>query len=184
MTSENSIRLKSGHYMPMLGLGTWMLSGRTCTDIVRKALEMGYKHIDTADRYNNHAYVAEGMKGFDRGDIFLTTKVWRTDISRDDIVKSCDRFLSELGTDYLDLLLVHWPNDDIPITETMNAMGELVHSGKVRSIGVSNFNEGRLGEAVTASDVPIDANQVEFHAHLYQSELLGYCSRAKRFAVI
>lgn len=174
-TAKYSVRLASGRDMPLLGLGTWMLSGKQCEDTVRSALELGYRHIDTADYYRNHRDVAAGMKGFARQDIFLTTKVWFTDLTAAGIQKACRRFLKELSTDYIDLLLAHWPNDKVPIGETMGAMEKLVEEGLVRSIGVSNFDERRLAGAMAISKVPISSNQVEFHAHLYQKELLSFC---------
>ncbi len=169
-------KLLSGYRMPMLGLGTWMLSGKRCTEAVKRALSLGYTHIDTADYYRNHADIAAGIAGHDRSELFITSKVWMTDISADGIDKACRRFLSELSTDYLDLLLIHWPNDDIPIAESMGAMERLEREGLVRSIGVSNFDEGRLSEAISACGLPVCVDQVEFHPRLYQKDLLGFCS--------
>lgn len=173
--SGASVKLAGGHDMPMLGIGTWMLSGKACTDAVGTALRIGYRHIDTADYYRNHRDVAAAMKGYDRESIFLTTKVWFTDLSADGIDNACRRFLKEFDTDYIDLLLAHWPNDKVPIAQTMGAMENLAREGLVRSVGVSNFDERRLSAAISASNIPISSNQVEFHAHLYQKDLLSFC---------
>ncbi|MCK4715020.1 MAG: aldo/keto reductase, partial [Candidatus Aenigmarchaeota archaeon] len=168
------VKLSDGHRMPILGLGTWQLAGDTCLNAVKEALKLGYAHIDTADIYGNHREVGEAIKGHDRSELFITTKAWRSDFAYDNLLKACDRSLKEIGTEYLDLYLLHWPNDSFPISETMKALNKLVEDGKVRSIGISNFDEDRIEEAIKHSKVPIVTNQVEFHAHLYQKELLEY----------
>ena len=168
-------KLKSGHEMPMLGLGTWPLNGEECTLAVSKAIEMGYSHIDTADVYENHVEVGKGLAGFDRSGIFVTSKVAPEDLSHDALIATCERSLEELGLDYLDMYLLHWPNPDIPMEETFRALKELHDGGKLRSIGVSNFIIERLAQAVEISELPICTNQVEFHPLLYQEELLRFC---------
>ena len=170
-----TVTLNSGYDMPVLGLGTWRLSGDTCTAVTRKALELGYTHIDTAELYDNHAAIAAALKGFDRSSLFITSKVPDQDLAYDDVHRMCQKALHELETDYLDLYLAHWPNPDVPMAETFRAFRELHEQGKVRSIGVSNFNIRRLAEAIEVSDLPIAANQVEFHPLLYQRELLEFC---------
>jgi diketogulonate reductase-like aldo/keto reductase len=171
-----TLELRDGSRMPVLGLGTWKLSGREGAEAIGKALEMGYNHIDTADRYGNHDAVARAIRGHDRSGLFITTKVWKDQLRRGDVVRACGRFLRELGTGYIDLLLVHWPNPEVPIGGTMEAMQELREKGSVRSIGVSNFTEGLLEEALdTGAEVSV--NQVEFHPHLHQKGLLGFCRK-------
>jgi diketogulonate reductase-like aldo/keto reductase len=168
-------RLASGHEMPLLGLGTWELRRRHCVDAVRKALELGYTHIDTADAYHNHAEIAQALKAFDRSRIFITSKVPPEMLRYEDLLRTCDRNLRELETDYLDLYLIHWPNRRVPFKDTLRAFKELVESGKVRSVGVSNFRIPDLKEARQASDVPISNNQVELHPLLNEKELLDFC---------
>ncbi|MCD6496496.1 MAG: aldo/keto reductase [Candidatus Aenigmarchaeota archaeon] len=170
------ITLGDGRKMPVLGLGTWQLSGSSCTETVKTALELGYRHIDTAERYGNHREVGEALKGIDRSEIFLTSKAWRTELDRRSLLAACNKALSELQTDYIDLYLIHWPNDRIPIEESLSAMEELVRENKIRSFGVSNFDEKRLEDALAFSK-NIATNQVEFHPYLYQKELLGFCSK-------
>jgi diketogulonate reductase-like aldo/keto reductase len=161
--------------MPQLGLGTWLLRDEQGTTAVRMALDMGYTHIDTARLYENHAAVARGMAGFDRADIFLVTKVWHDSLAYDDVLRACASSLEELQTDYLDLFLIHWPDPRFPMLDTFRAFAELVGSGRVRSVGVSNFDIPRLEEALALTDLPIVTNQVEFHALLYQEALLNFC---------
>jgi diketogulonate reductase-like aldo/keto reductase len=174
---EKAVKLESGHRMPVLGLGTWQMAGKVCEETVRKALELGYRHIDTAEAYGNQKEIGRAMKGFDRPELFLVSKAWTSNLGRDKIIRACERTLRELGTSYLDLYLIHWPNESVPISETMAGMEELVKSGMVRSIGISNFDARLTKEAMDASGIPVSVNQVEFHPHLYQKELLGFCSK-------
>ncbi len=161
--------------IPSLGFGTWQLTGPICTQSVSKALEIGYRHIDTADIYQNHQEVGAAItqSGIKREDIFLTSKVWRQSLAPEKVIDDCDRFLQELNTDYLDLLLIHWPNRSVPITDTLTAMQTLKSDGKVKHIGVSNFTKELLTEIPT--DIEIFNHQFEFHPSLQQSELIDYC---------
>lgn len=170
-----TIDLSSGYTIPCLGLGTWRLTGGDCTRTVRAALDMGYTHIDTADMYDNHREVGAGMLGFERSSLFLTTKVAPEDLRREDMIAACERSLLELGTEYIDMLLVHWPNRSIPMGETLEAMSELAERALIRSAGVSNFVTARLEEALQIAPMPICVNQVEFHPLLNQDELLEFC---------
>ncbi len=167
--------LLSGHDMPLFGLGTWQLQGDACTQAVRMALEMGYDLIDTADDYANHEQVAEGMAGFDRSEAFVTSKVFRHDLHYDDVLSTCERTLGELATDYVDLYLIHWPNEEIPIEETLRAMAKLVEDGMARSIGVSNFTVPLLEEALSVTEVPICNNQISLNPMKYDRELVEFC---------
>lgn len=167
--------LASGYNIPCLGLGTWRLVGDDCTRIVRQALDIGYTHIDTADMYGNHEQVGAGIRGVERSSFFLTSKVGPENLRHDDTVSVCERSLRELGTEYLDMLLIHWPNKETPMLETFGAMEELVQRGLIRSAGVSNFIAARVDEAVRISPVPICTNQVEFHPLLFQESLLSFC---------
>ncbi|MBS3762770.1 MAG: aldo/keto reductase [Planctomycetes bacterium] len=163
--------------MPGLGLGTWKLKGDQCVQAVRAALGMGYNHVDTAQIYGNEAEVGEGIASskVERSDIFLTTKIWHEWLDEDGVQNSLDESLEKLQTDYVDLLLIHWPNRDVPVGETLGAMAEASEQGKVRHIGVSNFTVSLLEEATEASDMPIFCNQVEYHPFLSQDPVLGWC---------
>jgi len=174
MSSIETVRLKSGLAMPRLGLGTWRLSGDACVSSVKKAIELGYRHIDTAERYNNHRQVGKAIKGYDRSQLFITTKVWRTDLAYGKVLRACDRALREIGTEYIDLYLVHWPSGSIPIDETMRAMKKLVQDNKVRSVGVSNFYGSELRKALS-SNAAVSVDQIEFHPYLYQRDTLELC---------
>lgn len=160
-----------GERVPKLGFGTWQLRGRECSEGVLDALELGYRHIDTAQGYDNEELVGEGIRrsGVDRNDIFLVTKVQPSNFRREDAQASTLGSLKKLGTDYVDLLLLHWPNPDVPLSETLNALSELKDEGAVKHIGVSNFPPSMVLEARQIT--PIFANQVEYHPYLSQPEL-------------
>jgi 2,5-diketo-D-gluconate reductase B len=168
-------RLRSGFELPVLGLGTWRLADEQCTRVVSEAIEMGYRHIDTADIYDNHIAVGKALRQFDRPSLFVTSKVPYQKLAHDDLIATCERNLEELQLDYLDMYLLHWPNPDIPMEETFGALKVLHDAGRVRSIGVSNFIIKRLTAAMEISELPICTNQVEFHPLLYQQELLDFC---------
>jgi diketogulonate reductase-like aldo/keto reductase len=151
------------------------LTGRECTKIVKKALNLGYNHIDTAEAYGNHKEIGKALKEFDKSDIFITSKLWRSDLHYKDALKACDKVLRDLGIECLDLYLIHWPNRNVPMEETFRALKELVENGKVKSVGVSNFTINHLKDAMEISEAPINVNQVEFHPYLYQKELWDFC---------
>lgn len=174
ITSE-TYRLKSGYEMPVLGLGTWQLTGADCERAVRDAIDLGYRHIDTAEMYGNETPIGRAIKGVDRGTLFITSKVASSNLKKDDVPAACNASLDRLGTDYLDLYLLHWPNDEVPIAETMEAMQQLVEDGRVRSIGLSNFDVGRMKEAIAASEVPVCNDQVEYHPYRPRQEIPEFC---------
>ncbi len=176
---EKEILLKNGKKIPALGFGTWELNGKTCENAVKTALELGYNHIDTAEIYFNQKEVGKALSQFDRKKIFLTSKVWTANLKHDSVLKACDSTLKDLQTDYLDLYLIHWPNKKIPIKETLSALKTLVDSGKVKSIGVSNFTIAHIKEALQLEETPIVNNQVEFHPYLFQKDLLEFCQSKK-----
>jgi len=155
--------LKTGAQMPKLGLGTWKLTGETCVEAVDLALRMGYTHIDTADVYGNHREVAQGIVDHDRDGFWITSKVNRGSLHYDDVLATCEKNLEELGVDYIDLYLIHWPDPDAPMEETFRALKKLRDDGMVRDIGVSNFMVEHLTEALEVSVVPIVNNQIKFH---------------------
>jgi 2,5-diketo-D-gluconate reductase B len=162
-----------GTEVPKLGYGTWQVTGRDAVDGVQDALGLGYRHIDTARMYDNEREVGEGLRaaGVDRGEIFLTTKIWTADFARDRLIAAAEDSLRRLGTDYVDLLLLHWPNPDVEVAEPIGAMAELKDRGLIRELGVSNFPTGLLEEALQHG--PVFANQVEYHPYLAQPALLA-----------
>jgi diketogulonate reductase-like aldo/keto reductase len=163
--------------IPTVGLGTWRLTGEECRRSVRTALELGYRHIDTAQEYGNERQVGGALRDsdVDRADVFLTTKLGRRNRGYDDVRRSVEESLAKLGTDHVDLLLIHWPNLRTPLRETLAAMNELVDAGKVRHVGVSNFDIDRLASARELSEHGIVTNQVQYNPYWSQSELLDYC---------
>ncbi|WGF86602.1 aldo/keto reductase [Marinivivus vitaminiproducens] len=168
-----------GAAIPALGFGTWQLRGDAATDLVRVALETGYRHIDTARMYGNEAEVGRAIKasGVARDQIFLTTKVWPDDFTRDALDRAVADSLKSLGTDYVDLLLLHWPNPAVPLRETLGGLAHAHRQGRARHVGVSNFTVALIEEAVSVSEVPLCANQVEYHPYLSQEPVLASLRR-------
>ena len=170
-----NIRTAGQANIPVLGLGTWQSTGQDCVDVVSQALKMGYEHIDTAQAYGNEKEVAQGIKqsGVSRDKFFLTTKIFPDDMKfePEKLIAAAKRSLADLDTDYVDLLLLHWPDDRVPLSETIPALCELQKQGLTRHIGVSNFNIANIIEAEKYADVPIVVNQVEFHPFIKQKTL-------------
>ncbi|PSP85896.1 aldehyde oxidoreductase [Halobacteriales archaeon QS_1_68_17] len=166
-----------GVRMPAIGLGTYRLRGRECTETVQRALGMGYRHVDTAEYYDNQAAIGRALADapVDREEVFLTTKVWRTDLRYDDCRRVARESVEKLGVDAVDLLLIHWPSRTVPVAETMEAMNDLQDEGVVEHVGVSNFSVDQLREAADASRTPVVANQVQYHPYHDQSDLLSFC---------
>lgn len=165
-----------GEKIPAIGLGTWQLS-ENCVESVKNALNMGYEHVDTAQVYGNEAEVGEGIEqsDVDREDIWLTTKVWRDNLNKEDLKKSVEESLEKLQTDYVDLLLIHWPFEEMNLEEVLKEMDELVEEGKARYIGVSNFTSEQIREAQELSKHQLLTDQVEYHPFLNQDEVLSEC---------
>lgn len=167
-----------GAEIPAIGLGTWQVTGQQCTDAVETALELGYRHVDTAQAYDNEREVGEGIRrsSVDREEVFLTTKVWRSNLRRDDVLASARESVERLGVDRVDLLLVHWPHPRVEFGETLGAMADLRAEGLVEHIGVSNFTRSQLREARRVVDAPVVADQVLYHPYKDQSDLREYCA--------
>ncbi len=161
-----------GEKVPSLGLGTWRLSGNGCRTAVERALSSGYRHLDTAQMYGNEREVGRGIEdsGVDREEVFLVTKVATSNFAHDDVLRSSRESLGKLGTNYVDLLLMHWPGRSVPLGETLGAMRELQEEGAVKHIGVSNFSPSLVEEAMEHAE--IFCNQVEYHPYKSQDELL------------
>ncbi|MCO8265973.1 aldo/keto reductase [Haloferax sp. AB510] len=165
--------------MPMLGLGTWQnTNADECRNAVQTALEMGYRHIDTAQAYENETEVGEGIAAadVDRDEVFLATKVWIDELSYDDVIESTEESLEKLGVDYVDLLYVHWPSRTYDAEETLAAFDELVERGLTKRVGISNFEPEQVREAAELSESGAFANQIEMHPLLQQEELREVCA--------
>jgi len=165
---------KSGLSIPSIGLGTWELRGRKCRRVVRKALEIGYRHIDAAAMYENESEVGSGIadSSVDRKEIFLTTKINTIEVNNEGIVDAFHKSLSDLKTDYVDLLLIHWPAFSTNLGDMLEIMYGIKESQKARAIGVSNFNTTLLNECTRLGFEDIYCNQVEYHPFLSQEILL------------
>lgn len=166
-----------GGTIPRLGLGTWKLHGTVLEGAVKAAVEAGCRHFDTAARYENEADLGAILRDLDlpRDEVFVTTKVWHTDLAPDDFHASAEASLKRLGLDHVDLLLIHWPSPDVPLADTVGALCEVARRGLTRHIGVANFPPRLLRQAISAADLPIIANQCEYHPRLDQSALLETC---------
>jgi 2,5-diketo-D-gluconate reductase B len=167
--------------MPKLGLGTWALKGADCARAVAEAIGLGYRHIDTAEMYDNEEAVGQGIRdgGIPREELFVTTKVWWTNLA--DPASALAASLERMRLDYVDLFLIHWPNPAIPLAPTLAAMAVLKERGLARAIGVANFPAALLQEAV-ATSAPVACNQVEYHVMLSQEPVLRV-ARANGIAV-
>ncbi len=155
----------SGAQIPSLGFGTYGMQGGAVSNIIPAALQAGFRHIDTAQVYANEADVGLGiaMSGMARADVFITTKIWAPNCAPGPARSSVEESLRKLGSDYVDLLLLHWPNDDVPLEEQIGALNDIVRTGKARHIGVSNYNRALLARAIQLSEVPLVTNQFEYH---------------------
>jgi 2,5-diketo-D-gluconate reductase B len=167
--------------IPVLGFGTGAMTGGMSAEAVAAALRTGYRHIDTARKYGTENEVGEAMRasGIPRNDIFLTTKVSHENLRAGDFARSVDESLAALKVDYVDLLLVHWPNPQIALEETMPALAKAKRQGLTRHIGVANFNIALLDRAVALCPEPLVALQAEYHPYLDQSKLLAAVRRHK-----
>ena len=166
-----------GAHIPLLGLGTWELHGRVCARVVEQALRLGYRHIDTAEMYDNEREVGEGVRasGVTRDDIFIATKVWPSHFAPKDLQRAAKDSLARLRLSEVDLLLLHWPNPQIPLADTLGALCEVRRTGMTRHIGVSNFTVALIGEAVRLAGNELVCNQIELHPFLDQSKVTAAC---------
>src|ERR1700674_2365149 len=161
----------NGARIPLIGLGTWDLRGRTCVEMVSEALKLGYRQIDTAAAYDNESEVGEGLRasGIKRADVHITTKGWHDSLRAADLERSVEESLKRL--------LIHWPNASVPLKETIGALNKVKRRGLTRHIGVSNFTVELIEEAVKLSAEPLVTDQIELHVYLGQSKVIAACRR-------
>jgi 2,5-diketo-D-gluconate reductase A len=173
-----TIRLNNGVEIPQLGFGVYQVPPEDTADAVATALEIGYRHIDTAEMYGNEKGVGEAVAraGLDRGEVFVTSKLNNGFHRRDDALRAFDQSLGDLGFEYLDLFLIHWPlpGIDVDYIETWKAMEEIYASGRCRAIGVSNFQAHHLRRLFSQAQVRPAVNQIEVHPYLTQEELRAF----------
>ena len=169
----------NGAKIPAIGLGTWELSGRTCARLVEQALRLGYRHIDTAQVYENEREVGEGLRAsrVKRDDVFVTTKVWTNHFAPHDLERSTKESLTKLRLSEVDLLLLHWPNPHVPLSETLGALAHAKKLGMTKHIGVSNFTVALIEEALAACPEPLVCDQVEYHPYLDQTKVREACAQ-------
>ncbi len=174
-----------GARIPLVGLGTWELRGRACARVVEQALQLGYRHIDTAELYDNEREVGEGLRAADigRDEVFITTKVWPSHFAPHDLERSAQQSLARLRLTKVDLLLLHWPNPLIPLRDTVGALCKVKRAGLARHIGVSNFTVALIEEAVKLADEPLVCNQIEVHPLIDQSKVIAACRRHRMATV-
>lgn len=167
----------NGANIPLLGLGTWDVRGDVCTRIVRQAIALGYRHVDTAQAYENEREIGEGIRnsGLPREELHVTTKVWWTQLAPADLLRSTRESLARLKLEYVDLLLIHWPNSSVPLDQTIAALCKAKRDGMTKHIGVSNFTAALIDQAVQYSTEPIATNQIELHPYLDQSKVIAAC---------
>jgi 2,5-diketo-D-gluconate reductase B len=165
----------NGAGIPCIGFGTYSMGGLQLSRILAQALRVGFRHIDTAQAYGNEDAVAAGiaLSGIPRDDVFITTKVWVANYPKAKFHHSVDQSSRNLKTDYIDLLLLHWPSETARLEEQINLLNQAVQDGKVLSIGVSNFNKNLFERAVEMSEIPLATNQVEYHPYLNQSTVIA-----------
>jgi len=181
-----------GARIPALGFGTMTLKDDLCVELVEAALHLGYRHLDTAQMYGNEREVGSGLRGsgLKRDDVFLTTKVWFNRLAMGDFERSVDESLQKLALPYVDLLMIHWPNAQIPLAESIASLCKVKKEGLAKNIGVANFNIAMIDEAASLASEPIAALQIETHPYLDQTKVIaaarrhgmavvGYCPLAR-----
>ena len=177
---QDTIKVNNDVEMPAMGLGVFQVENDTTAEIVKNAIELGYRSIDTAAIYGNEAGVGEGIKsalastGLKREDLFITSKVWNAGLNYQETVSAYEESLEKLGLDYLDLYLIHWPGKN-KFAESWTALEDLYKAGRIKAIGVCNFNISHLQDLLKTARVTPVINQVEFHPRLQQESLRAFC---------
>ena len=169
-----------GAQIPAVGYGTMLFpEPERAVELIACSLKCGYRHIDTARKYGAEEWVGEGIRasGLPRKDIWVTTKVTEENAKADDFTRSVDTSLKALGLDYVDLLLIHWPQPKVPLKETLGALAKARREGLTKNIGVSNFTVALLDEAVGKCPEPLFTNQIEYHAYIRQDKIIAACGR-------
>jgi diketogulonate reductase-like aldo/keto reductase len=171
----------NGAKIPVIGLGTMTLMDAVCVEAVETALRLGYRHIDTAERYRNETEVGEGLRrglranGLAREDVFVTTKVFHDRLAAADFERSLDQSLRNLELSWVDLLLIHWPNPKVPLKETLDLLCKARRDGRAKHVGVANFTTSLLQDAVKLASEPLVTNQIEVHPFIDQDKVLAAC---------
>lgn len=169
-----------GAQMPAVGYGTMLYpEPERAVELIVHALDVGYRHIDTARKYGSEQWVGEAIRasGVSREDLWVSTKVTEENATADDFARSVDTSLTTLGLDYVDQLLIHWPQPAVPLEETLGALAKAKRDGLTRHVGVSNFTVALLDQAVAQCSEPIVTNQIEYHAYIRQDQILAACAR-------
>ncbi|MDR4946975.1 aldo/keto reductase [Neobacillus cucumis] len=180
----NYVTLNNGLKMPQLGFGVWQVKDDQATAAVATALEVGYRSIDTAMIYKNEVGVGKALKesSIPRENLFITTKVWNSDQGYENTLRAFDESLEKLGLDYIDLYLIHWPTPQFDqYVDTYKALEKLYHDGRVKAIGVCNFEIEHLERLLNECEVVPVLNQVECHPYLAQTELKEFCAKHNIF---
>jgi 2,5-diketo-D-gluconate reductase B len=178
----------NGAKIPAIGLGTMTLMDAVCVEAVETAIRLGYRHIDTAERYRNETKVGEGLRrglraaGLAREEVFVTTKVFHDRLAAADFERSLEQSLRDLELSWVDLLLIHWPNPKVPLKETLDVLCKAKRDGRAKHVGVANFTTSLLQDAVKLASEPLVTNQIEVHPFIDQDKVLAAC-RAHGLAV-
>lgn len=167
-------KLEDGTEIPAIGLGTWELED--CAEIVKLAIELGYRHIDTAQVYENHLEVGEGIKGFPREELFIASKLQWDFLEPELVTINVDKAIHELGCDYLDLFMIHWPNNEKKLSKIVETLLNLKEKGKILNVGVCNFTRHHLQDLLD-DGLKVCLNQVEFHPFFHEKGLLDFCHK-------
>jgi len=177
--NKNNIKLNNGIFIPSIGFGTSLVTGERCVETIRKAINIGYRLIDTASVYKNEVEIGQAIKqsGINREELFITSKVWKDSMGYENTLNSFQNSLKNLDLEYIDLFLIHWPNnrDNKINVETWKALEKLYKDGKVKSIGVSNFLKHHLEMILDDCEIIPAINQIEFHPGLMRNETINFC---------